>query len=99
MDKLLLLIDTQKEILENITSDIRELSEKIEIVKNDLTSVIGVQKDVEFLDEIRRHMEVYRNNFSFNGTLLPLTTYSSSLVFTSSAKVVLVMCSLVVIFQ
>ena len=36
MDKLVLLINTKKEILENITADIKEMSEKIKIVENDL---------------------------------------------------------------
>ena len=99
LDNLMVVIDTQREILETMTADIKEMSEKIDIVEDDLKRVKGAQKDIALLDEIRRHMEVYRNNFSFNGTLLPLTTYSSSLVFTSSAKVVLVLCSLMVIFQ
>ena len=99
LDNLMVVIDTQREILETMTADIKEMSEKIDIVEDDLKRVKGAQKDIALLDEIRRHMEVYRNNFSFNGTLLPLTTYSSSLVLTANAKVVIVLCSVLVVFH
>ena len=63
LDNLMVVIDTQREILETMTVDIKEMSEKIDIVEDDLKRVKGAQKDIELLDEIRRHMEVYGNNF------------------------------------
>ena len=59
-------LNTHKELFENVSSDLVEISDKIKVVEVDLESVKTAKKDIDELKNIHNKLLDYASKMNFN---------------------------------
>ena len=59
-------LNTHKELFENVSSDLVEISDKIKVVEVDLETVKAANKDIDELKKIHNKLLDYASKMNFN---------------------------------